>query len=238
MTLPITLLESLPASSFLELLRDSSMKISYSQFGEDASILHLLQYSVKKLHGGFYVDVGAFHPTLFSNTKLLHILGWRGINIDANEACIDLFRAARPNDINVCCGVGKEENELTYYQFAGGAMNTFSAELAETWRTKNGWQQVGTKAIKVRRINDILRETMPPSTAIDYMNIDLEGLDRDVLEDLDLDAYGPTILSVELHDSDIANLAKDRAVRGMAARGYVLKAVHLVTAIFIRNEYA
>jgi len=54
---------------------------SYSQEGEDLILLRIFE----KKRIGFYVDVGSHHPFRFSNTYLFYRLGWRGINIDANQ---------------------------------------------------------------------------------------------------------------------------------------------------------
>src|SRR5256885_155804 len=55
-------------------------QIAYAHWGEDLVVSFLLDNK----RDGFYVDVGCYHPTLFSNTKLLFDAGWRGINIDPN----------------------------------------------------------------------------------------------------------------------------------------------------------
>ena len=117
---------------------DDACKITYSQFGEDAIIFNILTTRMKKTDAGFYVDIGAFHPRLFSNTKILSIMGWSGINIDANKDSIDLFNKERPNDINICCGVAPTDGELTYHKFSNNstinitdAVNTFSPERAK-----------------------------------------------------------------------------------------------------------
>ena len=61
--------------------RTTNPRYSFSQEGEDLLIDRMFDgQSV-----GFYVDVGAHHPTRFSNTYLLYLRGWRGINIDATQ---------------------------------------------------------------------------------------------------------------------------------------------------------
>jgi len=65
---------------------------SYSQHGEDITVLRYFNY-----HGpakGVYLDIGCFHPRHDSNTYLLYKRGWRGINVDAEQYKIDVFRVA------------------------------------------------------------------------------------------------------------------------------------------------
>ena len=74
---------------------------SWSQFGEDLAVIHLLRQKFQKEDAGFYVEVGAYHPRDLSNTLALSLQGWRGINIDAFSESIDIFTQLRPNDINL-----------------------------------------------------------------------------------------------------------------------------------------
>ena len=64
--------------------------MSYSQQGEDMILKSLFQDH----QSGFYVDVGAHHPSRFSNTYFFYLRGWRGINIDAMPGSMAAFPAA------------------------------------------------------------------------------------------------------------------------------------------------
>ena len=57
-------------------------EISNSHCGED----RILRYLFKKRKNGFYIDVGAFHPMISSNTFIFYENNWKGINIDAFPA--------------------------------------------------------------------------------------------------------------------------------------------------------
>src|SRR3989344_4572766 len=74
-------------------------KRSYSQSGEDMILRSI--FDDKK--EGFYVDVGAFHPKLYSNTYYFYKRGWRGINIEPNPGA---NFGIRKGDINLKCGIG------------------------------------------------------------------------------------------------------------------------------------
>src|SRR5690606_9742190 len=83
-------------SSLVRLSLGRSLKYSYAFAGEDKAIEGLLKPRITK--PGFYVDVGANHPTAFSNTYGLYRKGWRGICIDANAKLVDLYSLYRPKD--------------------------------------------------------------------------------------------------------------------------------------------
>ena len=75
----------------LKLLLRRSVISSYSQFGEDAVLQHLLKKST-----GTFVDIGAYHPVLYSNTYAFYRRGWSGIVIDPNPRFKKLYRLFRP----------------------------------------------------------------------------------------------------------------------------------------------
>ena len=70
------------AKTLLKLVLGRGTFRSYSQFGEDALVNSLFRN--KKY--GIYVDVGAYHPILYSNTYALYRRGWRGFAIDPNPS--------------------------------------------------------------------------------------------------------------------------------------------------------
>jgi len=72
--------------------------VSFAQEGEDRVLYRMFQGRFGR--PGFYVDVGAHHPTRFSNTYLFYRMGWRGINLDAMPGSMAAFARARPRDIN------------------------------------------------------------------------------------------------------------------------------------------
>lgn len=113
-------------------------KSYYSQFGEDIVLAKLL-----KEKGGFYVDVGAYHPKHFSNTYLLFKKGWRGINIDPSPYTIKLFKKYRKHDTNLQIGISEASKTDVFYMFSHSNWNTFSKEKVEEWKKKQGVHYLG-----------------------------------------------------------------------------------------------
>src|SRR5579884_4243518 len=172
--------------------------LSYSQEGEDLILLRAL--GTKKR--GFYVDVGAHHPKRFSNTYLFYLRGWRGINIDAMPGSMDAFRRIRPNDINVEAAISDECVELNYYIMNHHALNSFDAELIEDRIRYDGGRIVGEKKIVARTLADVLTEYLPDGRVIDFLSIDVEGLDLKVLRSNDWCRYRPRLVLVECLGSE------------------------------------
>lgn len=232
MTLPITALHSMPTGAFLELVSDPATRISFSQLGEDLAVLHLIANRFRMQRPGFYVDVGAFHPRLYSNTRLLNLIGWRGINIEPGAEGIAAFRLERPHDINLQLGVAPAPGELTFFEFMNAEVSTFSAETADRWQRELGWALRRTTRIPVRPLDAILDEHLPPGQSIDYLDIDVEGLDRQVIDSLDLTRHRPRIMTVELFGADILSLRDDPTVARLIDNGYELVGSSFISHLF------
>jgi FkbM family methyltransferase len=157
-----------------------AFSISWSQGGEDLALLHAIQG--KK--DGWYIDVGAHHPSRFSVTRHLYQMGWSGVNIDANQELIEAFNKARPRDVNLCAAVGLEP-KYTFTIFEEAAISTLDSE----WRSKfiNENNKIA-KEVEVdgRKLRSIL-DDFQPQKRIDLLSIDAEGSDLQVLQSLEMD---------------------------------------------------
>lgn len=174
----------------LKLVLRRGINASYSQSGEDIIVRSLFRGK----NTGIYIDVGAYHPILYSNTYGLYRRGWRGLEIDPNESLRALYRVFRPRDTFVLMGVAEQESSLTYHEFEDGAYNTFDATIAEGY-VRNGRTILRKKSIvPVKPLSDICKAYN--ISEIDFLNIDVEGLDMAVLRSHDW-TIRPRVISVE-----------------------------------------
>ena len=173
--------------------------LCYSQNGEDLILNRFLENKEK----GFFIDVGSHHPIRFSNTYFFYKKGWSGINIDAIPASMNNFNKIRPKDINIGKGVGIKNNQLTFYQFNESALKTFCKEEAFS-KNKHGYKIIKSNLIKVDTLENILDKYMPENTQIDFLNIDAEGKDEEVLISNNWEKYKPNFILIEiLREEDI-----------------------------------
>jgi len=153
---------------------------SWSQEGED----RLLARHFGGQRGGFYVDFGAHHPFRFSNTRLLWRRGWSGINIDAMPGSMAAFRRARPRNINLEIGIAQNPGSARFYIFSDNALNTFDAELAESYN-RPPWQLKRVVArrsgVMTRSFRHLLRERLVRRPALGRVAIDTSWLLGDKL---------------------------------------------------------
>ena len=211
------------------LLGYDSYAASFSSAGEDMILRHIL--GSDKMNG-FYVDVGAFHPTLFSNTYFFYLNGWQGINIEARPGSKKLFDKVRPRDINLEVAVSREQGEMTYY-FIGedSAMNSFSPDfLRRIQMLEHVRAKISVPAVPLA---DILERHLPKGQSIDFLNVDVEGHDFEVLESNDWQRFRPKLIVVEDEGLDAS---QSRIVRAMKDRGYELCAQNVIILDKI-NEY-
>ena len=168
----------------------------YSQWGEDLSILKFF----KDKKNGIYLDVGCFHPLMYSNTCLLFKNGWSGINIDINPTSIDLFKILRPLDFNICTALNEYEKEFkVYFDDPFSPVNTLDKSFFDS-KKSNFFKDVSFKIIKSKSIDEILK--LSKYKEIDFLNIDVEGLDLQVLVQLVPNKLKPSLISIETHNVD------------------------------------
>ena len=205
---------------------------SYSQQAEDMILRCLFQ----SRGSGFYVDVGAHHPTRYSNTRYFYARGWRGINIDALPGIMDLFKAARPKDINLQVGVSAQAQTLNYYRFNDPAVNGFCLSEDRLKELEPQFKLVDIVPVKTMPLRSILSEHLPAGTAIDFLSIDVEGLEMEVLESNDWERFHPTVvLAEDLNAYTLKEVVDSPVTAFMSRVGYTACAKAPHTIFYLRN---
>ncbi len=206
--------------------------VSYSQEGED---MVLRRFTNKDK--GFYVDIGAHHPERFSNTLYYYKLGWRGLNVDADPDLMTDFEEARPNDINVTAAIGNSDKPLTFYVFNERAINTFDHKLAKERTKVKGWEIIAERKIPIISLTQLFKKHLPHQQHIDFLAVDVEGHDLEVLKSNDWSKYRPDFILVEAYGvTELLKLNKDPIVKYLAEQDYVPIAGTYYTIIFANKQ--
>lgn len=218
----------------VELKSTEFINKSYSQEGEDLILKRLLNNK----RTGFFVDIGAHHPKRFSNTYLFYLKGWTGINVDPLPGIMEKFKVERPKDINLEIGVSLSDQELDYYMFNEPALNTFSKVEATKKDNIEGYQIVNTVKIKTTPLVEILERHLSRNQKIDFLTIDVEGLDLEVINSNDWEKYRPTYLLVEdLRRQDISIFISESPLyKRLSVLGYIFIAKTFNTLFFKDNR--
>ena len=162
-------------------IRNFKFSFNNSQFGEDKKILKLF----KNKRQGTYLDLGCFHPIRQNNTYLFHKMGWKGINIDLNPLTIELFNYFRPKDININSAISdSEEKKEMYFIDELNTQNTLERNHLEFLKKHHSVkdEEISIMQIETIKLDRILEQYN--FKKIDFMNIDIEGHEINVLKSL------------------------------------------------------
>ncbi len=211
---------------------------SYSQDGEDVVLASFFEKELNSDFKGFYVDIGSHHPLRFSNTQFFYEKGWKGINIDATPGSMNAFKKVRPFDINLEVGISDKQGEMFYHLFEESALNCFDKEVANE-RLSEGWPLIEKICIKTHPINDILDEYLPKNSQIDFIDIDVEGFELQILSQFNFDKYAPKYFLTEALDNieqDLFEYKDSDIFKLLTKHGYKIYAKTHRTIIWGENE--
>jgi len=229
-----------PFKNLLRRLRDICQwdvyfQKSWSQEGED---LILSRYFENKKTIGFYVDIGAHHPLRFSNTYKFYKQGWHGINIDAMPGSMVLFNRKRSRDINIEKAVSDSKQVMTYYVFNEPALNGFSKDLSKLRDGLGGYKVIYKKDLETSTLEEILDQYMPKGQDIDFLSIDVEGLDFAILKSNNWAKHSPEIILIEILGSTLEDVLGHEVTIFLRQLGYTIHAKCINTVFFKKNEIA
>jgi len=207
--------------------------ISYAQNGEDV----VLRRALWDITAGFYVDIGSSYPDTDSVTRHFYENGWTGVNVDPLPAYLPLMVKKRPKDINLCIAISDTPGYLTFYEDPVHPGNsTCDPDVAEAHR-RNGI------SLSERRVSTITLEQLLASYSgnrtIDFLKIDVEGIEDQVIRGNDWTKYRPRILIVEKHIEGI-RMGKEESKWGttLSAVGYEKVLYDGLNEFWLRQEDA
>ena len=177
---------------FQKFRKNRYVKKSYSAGGIDL----IINYYFKNKKKGIYLDVGANHPFKDNNTYKLYQKGWQGINIDLDSQAIDIFNYLRPNDENICAAVSEivTEKDLYFHH---------NRSQIKTLEKRVGYRAKEIKKIKTTTLNQILEHSKFKNLEIDFLSIDVEGHELEVIKGLNFEKFLPKIIVIEHQDQEM-----------------------------------
>lgn len=168
--------------------------ISYAQNREDVIIRSFFP-DVQK---GFYVDVGANHPEEDSVTKIFYDKGWNGINIEPNTSLFRLLQKHRKRDTNLNVGISDKPSSLNFREYNNHGLSTFSRDVQEE-HAEEGDARLSYHdyVVKVVPMGDVVGRHLPDDTVVNFMKIDVEGYEYEVMAGNDWKLFRPELICVE-----------------------------------------
>ena len=169
--------------------------ISYAQNKEDI----IIDAFFKGKKNGYYVDVGANHPVIDSVTKYFYLRGWRGLDIEPNPKYTDLLKADRPEDVIVTKAVSSKISYEVLRSYRGAeGLSTLSSEVKNEDNAvyipfKQDYDDI---KVETDTLASILEEH-GFNRVIDFLKVDVEGSEHEVLTSNDWKKYRPELICIE-----------------------------------------
>lgn len=179
----------------------------YGQCAEDVIVVALLRALQQRtgidLSKERYLEIGGNHPVGTSATFLLHrILGMRGVIVEANPELIPNLVKGRPHDTIIHAAVHVEDLSTVYLSVSNASeLSSLDRRFVLEWDQG----RVGERElveVPAIRVNDLIERDCGGEAPL-YLSIDIEGLDLDVLKDLDFLRFRPFIVQAEPSDHHI-----------------------------------
>jgi len=205
---------------------------SFSQNFEDI----LLWRALGNVASGRYVDVGAGHPEHNSVTKLFYDAGWSGINIEPLPSLADALTAKRPRDVTIQAAVSSrniDSIDLTVVD-SWDELSTTVADRADRLRAEG--RALSTMSVPVVRLDNTL--AAHGVRDIQFLKIDVEGAELDVLLTLDLTKTRPWIIVVEVVSGSSSSSDRQEIRDHLESHDYVHSYFDGLNDFYVASEFA
>lgn len=166
------------------------MRLSYAQNLED----YYLDLVFRDTAAGTYIDVGGGHPVADNVSFWFYLKGWHGLVVEPQEALAQAYAGIRPRDHVVSHLAGREDGEIDFH-VVEGLHGLSSAVKANAESAGQFGRSFVTTRKTVRRLSRLIEES--GLAAVDFLKIDVEGAEPDVLAGLDLARHRPRVILVE-----------------------------------------
>ncbi len=209
---------------------------TYAQSGEDVIIKYL--FDSININKPSYLDIGTNHPIKGNNTYFFYLRKSFGVCIEPDITLIDRIKKYRKNDIILNVGIGiTEEKNASFYYFDGeiSAWNTFSLDEAEN-RKKQSGISYKKSFVELMSINTIVDNYF--NGKVNFVSIDVEGLDLEILKSFDFNKYQPEVICVETILFSLKNnVSKNQEIIDyMKSNNYIVYADTNINTIFCRKD--
>lgn len=190
--------------------------LTYANAGEDMALRKIFKRRIVDGLGGLYVDVGCAAPVSLSNTFLFYCLGWRGLCIDPNPVAPPYWKEMRPEDVFISAAVGEQEGSAKLFQHKTNlGMHQISDVLPSS-----EFDDVPIN-VPMRRLDTLFAQHIGDK-AIQFMDVDVEGVELSVLRSNDWSRWRPEALIIEDHNFDMLEPRRSEVIAYLMDQGYRL----------------
>lgn len=155
----------------------------------------LLLRALSDVETGFYIDVGAYDPTMDSVTKVFYDRGWSGINLEPNETFLKRLSQERPRDKNLGYAACDSAGELEFFVIEETGLSTL--DQAQAVASTSGERILRKTTALTERLEVLWDRYVPPNQEVHFLKIDVEGAEARVIAGADWRRHRPWVLVVE-----------------------------------------
>jgi FkbM family methyltransferase len=206
--------------------------VSYAQNHEDV----LLDRAFPRGKAGFYIDIGANEPVHNSVTKHFYDLGWRGINVEPATHPFALLAAERDRDVNLNVAVSDAEGEVTLYELPPALSGGTTLSQANAARHRESGHPAAERTVATLTLAQLCERHA--DAPIDFLSIDVEGHEREVLAGGDWKKWRPRIVVVEATEPTTTIPSHERWEDILLKAGYLFAAFDGLNRYYVRKEDA
>ena len=193
----------------------------------------LLRRCFGDVERGFYVDIGAHHPTYASVTRWFYDQGWSGINIEPGDGIVAL-RAERSRDVNLDVAVADFEGEATFWVHTGNTgTSTLSRHVSGIVSEKAG--EMRPRIVRVTTLPAIL-DSYAVDKHIHFLKIDAEGAEDAIVRSADWKRHRPEVLLIESTEPYTNIRKKEPWQDRLQENGYRMTYFDGVNDFWVREE--
>lgn len=211
-------------------------KKTFAQAGED-SIVDFV-FHARGVDIPTYMDIGASHPWNISNTALFYVRGSRGISIEPNPVLFEEIAKERARDINLNIGIAKQAGELDFYVMSVPTLSTFVKTDAESHVKDRVCEIEKVLKVPVKPFNQVVSEYFF-DVCPDFVSLDTEGSELEILQTIDFSRYQPKIICVETISFSTTGRGQKNhdVVEFLTSNGYLLYADTYINSIFVLKSF-
>jgi FkbM family methyltransferase len=207
---------------------DSYPKLSYSLEGSDLIAASLL----RKVSRGTYIDVGANHPTVQSNTRYFYDQGWSGLAIDGNKEFEKDWLEHRPRDVFVPALVSSEIKNVEFSIYPDSTLSSIDRDSIARYTARHGDQRIQKEIRRTTTLFD-LKSRYLQQGEVHLLSVDVEGEDLNCLIGAGLDQWQPGVIIVETKHLSIYHALENEIVGYLNSSGYRMIAKTPLDAFFV-----
>jgi FkbM family methyltransferase len=211
------------------------LKLSFSQCGEDLIVAYLME--ALQISKPSYLDVGAHHPSHLNNTYLFYLKGSRGVCVEPDPELFAKLKSRRKKDVCLNIGISFDDRRSAdFYIMSSNSLSTFSKEEVQRYGSYGRQRVLRVTNTPLESINAVIKRYF--KTGPQFISIDTEGLDFQILKSFDFTQYRPPVFCIETltYAEDKTEQKVTAIVDYMQQQSYLPVADTYINTVFVEAD--